>query len=267
MRLVSLCPSLTELVFDLGRGEALVGRTKFCVHPAGAVARVETVGGTKNPKVDRIIALAPDLVLMNEEENRREDADQLAAAGLTIHASMPRTADDTATMVRSIGAAIASLAPSQEEARRTTDRAEEVARQIEAEARRVRATAASRPSVRFAYLIWRGPWMVVGRDTFVDGLLSLAGGTNAFADRDDRYPTVTADEIRTASPDVVLLATEPFPFQDRHVDELVTATGVPRERFRIVDGELLSWHGSRTPRGIAYAGDLMTSIDPAGISR
>jgi iron complex transport system substrate-binding protein len=267
MRVVSLCPSLTELVFDLGRGDALVGRTKFCIHPEGAVERVEKVGGTKNPKVDRIIALAPDLVLMNEEENRREDADRLAAAGLTIHASMPRTAEDTAAMVRSIGAAIAVREPTPEETRLTTSRTESIAQLIEDAARRVGAEAADRRPVRFAYLIWRDPWMVVGRDTFVDGLLSLAGGQNVFGDRGDRYPTVTAEEIRAASPDVVLLSTEPFPFQDRHVQELAAATGVPRERFRIVDGELLSWHGSRTPRGIEYAGALMTSIHPAGISR
>src|ERR671914_2210003 len=106
MRLVSLCPSLTELVFDLGRGDDLVGRTKFCVHPAGRVERIESVGGTKNPKVARIVELAPDLVLLNEEENRREDADALAAAGVRCHVSFPRDAPETATMVRSIAAAL-----------------------------------------------------------------------------------------------------------------------------------------------------------------
>src|SRR3712207_821033 len=106
MRLVSLCPSLTELVFDLGRGDDLVGRTKFCVHPAGRVGRVESVGGTKNPKVARIVELAPALVLLNEEENRREDGEALAAAGVRCHVSFPRGVDDTARMVREIGAAL-----------------------------------------------------------------------------------------------------------------------------------------------------------------
>src|ERR671929_132415 len=104
MRIVSLCPSLTELVFDLGRGDDLVGRTKFCVHPAGRVDRVESVGGTKNPKVARIVELAPDMVLLNEEENRREDAEALAAAGVRCHVSFPRDAASTARMVRDIGA-------------------------------------------------------------------------------------------------------------------------------------------------------------------
>src|SRR5688500_9012865 len=103
MRIVSLCPSLTELVFDLGLGDQLVGRTKFCVHPEGFVDAIEKVGGTKNPKVERIIELAPDLVLLNEEENRREDADLLAAAGIRCHVSFPKDSADTAAMVRSIG--------------------------------------------------------------------------------------------------------------------------------------------------------------------
>src|ERR671932_1673308 len=106
MRVVSLCPSLTELVFDLGRGDTLVGRTKFCVHPADRVAAVPSVGGTKNPKIERVVALAPDLVLLNEEENRREDAEALRAAGIACHVSFPKTAPETADMVRSIGDAL-----------------------------------------------------------------------------------------------------------------------------------------------------------------
>src|SRR5919107_3984812 len=160
MRVVSLCPSLTELVFDLGRGDTLVGRTKFCVHPADRVAAVPSVGGTKNPKIDRIVALAPDLVLLNEEENRREDAEALEAAGIRCHVSFPRNALDTAEMVRSIGAAVHADAE-----------AERIARDIEARHGRVVAAASGREAVRFAYLIWRDPLMVVGADTFVSALL------------------------------------------------------------------------------------------------
>jgi iron complex transport system substrate-binding protein len=242
MRLISLCPSLTELVFDLGRGDDLIGRTKFCVHPADRVGPVEKVGGTKNPKIARIVELAPDLVLMNEEENRREDADALRAAGIHIHASMPRNAADTAAMVRSIGAAI----------ERRED-AERIAADIEARSARVRATAAGLPNVTFAYLIWREPLMAANGDTFVDALLSEAGGRNVFGTWAERYPTIAAKELVSENPQVVLLSTEPFPFAERHAEELAGVTGIPRDRFAIVDGELLSWHGSRTPRGIDYA--------------
>ena len=242
MRIVSLCPSLTELVFDLGAGDELVGRTKFCVHPAGAVERVESVGGTKNPKIARVVELAPDLVLMNEEENRREDAEALAAAGVRCHTSLPRDAAGTAEMVRSIGRALGRL-----------DAAERIARDVESRSARVREAARGLPPVRFAYLIWRKPWMSLNDDTFVSALLGQAGGANVFAGRTDRYPAVTAEDLSAASPDLVLLSTEPFPFKPQHADELATLTGLPRERFRIVDGELLSWHGSRTPAGVDYA--------------
>ena len=242
MRIVSLCPSLTELVFDLGHGDALVGRTKFCVHPADRVDRVEKVGGTKNPKIDRIIALAPDLVLLNEEENRREDAEALEAAGIRCHVSFPRTAPETAGMVRSIAAAI--------DAR---DDGERIARDIESRHQRVVDTAVGREAARFAYLIWREPWMAVNGDTFVSALLTDAGGHNVFASHTDRYPTITPGELGAADPNVVLLSTEPFPFKSSHADELAELSGLPRERFQIVDGEMLSWHGSRTPAGIDYA--------------
>jgi ABC-type Fe3+-hydroxamate transport system substrate-binding protein len=242
MRIVSLCPSLTELVFDLGRGAELVGRTKFCVHPEGRVGAVEKVGGTKNPKIDRIVALAPDLVLLNEEENRREDAEALAAAGIATHVSFPRNVLETAGMVRSVAAAL--------DARREGER---IARDIETRHHRVVRTAADYPPVTFAYLIWREPLMTVNADTFVSALLADAGGRNVFAHESERYPTITADALGEADPDVVLLSTEPFPFRPSHAEEIAAATGIPRERFAIVDGELLSWHGSRTPAGIDYA--------------
>jgi iron complex transport system substrate-binding protein len=248
MRIVSLCPSLTELVFDLGRGPELVGITDYCVHPRPSVEAVEKVGGTKTPKVDRIVALAPDVVLLNEEENRREDADMLAGAGVRCCTTFPRDVPGTAEMVRVIGRELGR-----------DEEAERIARDIEARAERVRRDARGLPAVRWAYLIWRKPYMSVNRDTFVDALLSLAGGVNVFAGRSERYPVVTADELRTAAPEVVFLCTEPFPFKDEHADELALATGLPRARFAIADGEYLSWHGSRTPAGIDYAESLIHS--------
>jgi ABC-type Fe3+-hydroxamate transport system substrate-binding protein len=235
-------------VFDLGLGDNLVGRTKFCVHPEGKVDAVEKVGGTKNPKLDRIIELEPDLVLLNQEENRREDAEALESAGITCHVSFPRTALDTAAMVRSVAEAV-----------RAPREGELIARDIEARHARVAKAASGRPPVSYAYLIWRDPWMTLNADTFVSALLGDAGGRNVFASRTDRYPTISDDDLRVANPDVVLLSTEPFPFKDAHADELSAASGIPRERVRIVDGELLSWHGSRTPAGIDYAEDVIVS--------
>ena len=248
MRIISLCPSLTELVFDLGRGDDLVARTKFCVHPEGLVDAIEKVGGTKNPKIVRIVELAPDLVLLNEEENRREDWEALAAAGIRCHTSFPRTSDDTAAMVRSIAAAIDR-----------PEAGERIASGIERASADVRARVAGRAPVSFAYLIWREPWMAVNGDTFVDAMLTQAGGGNVFGGHADRYPTIDLDELRSADPDVVLLSTEPFPFGEKHNEELVNRTGIERDRFRVVDGELLSWHGSRTARGVEYAADVIAA--------
>ncbi len=246
MRIVSLCPSLTELVFDLGRGPELVGITEYCVHPAEGVARVEKVGGTKNPDVKRIVELRPDLVLLNEEENRREDAEELARARIRCHASLPRDAQETAAMVRSIGEALS-----------TPERAEAIAVEIERSAAGVRDEARGLARVPFAYLIWRKPWMSVNGDTYASALLELAGGENVFGRESARYPEVTTGGLAAAKSARVFLCTEPFGFLPRHADELARETGIARERFVIADGEFLSWHGSRTPRGIEYAAGLI----------
>lgn len=248
VRIVSLCPSITELLFEIGAGEELVGRTRFCIHPAGRVDAVEKVGGTKNPKIARIIELAPDVVFVNEEENRMEDARTLEMAGVAVHASFPRTARDTAAMVRSIGDAVGRGVA-----------ATLIAQDIEARAARVERAARGRHPVRFAYLIWREPWMSVSADTYVSALLALPGGVNVFADAAERYPEITAQQLSGAHPDLVLLSSEPFPFRERHIMELVSLTGLPRDRFVLVDGELLSWHGSRTPRGIDYAEQVISN--------
>ncbi len=246
MRIVSLCPSLTELVFDLGAGDLLVGRTRFCVHPAGRVEGVERVGGTKNPKVERIVELAPDLVLMNEEENRIEDAHALRGAGLRVHASMPTAIGEVTTVIRDIGALLEREVV-----------AEELAARIEERAARIGSEASRRPAVRFAYVIWTEPWMVAGRGTYVSGLLTGAGGENVFTGP-DRYPATTIDELRERHPDLVLLSTEPFPFREQHAADLAAALGIAATRVRVVDGELLSWHGSRTLAGLAYAKGVLS---------
>lgn len=248
MRIVSLCPSLTELVFDLGRGAELVGITEFCVHPRDGVSRIEKVGGTKTPDVARIRTLAPDVVLMNSEENRREDAEAMRAAGIDCHVTMPRDCAETAAMVRSIGGRIGRARE-----------AEAIARDIERRTERVRSAARGQSVVPFAYLIWRKPWMSVNADTFASALLSQAGGRNVFADEAPRYPEITVERLRAAAPDAVFLCTEPFPFQEKHIDELAAATGLARECFVIADGEFLSWHGSRTPAGIDYAEALVSA--------
>ncbi|MEK6255676.1 MAG: helical backbone metal receptor, partial [Gemmatimonadales bacterium] len=178
-----------------------------------------------------------------------EDAGALEAAGLACHVSFPRTAIETAEMVRSIGEAV-----------RRPAEAEAIARAIDDAARRAREESEGKPNVRYAYLIWREPLMSVSADTFISDLLRLAGGQNAFADRPKRYPVVEARDLAAAGLHAVLLSTEPFPFQEKHIAEVSRQTGLAPEIFHIVDGEMLSWHGSRTPAGIKYAAEVVGRI-------
>lgn len=248
MRLVSLCPSLTDSLFALGVGTQVVGRTKFCVRPADGVASVERVGGTKNPQIDRIVALAPDLVLMNEEENRREDAEALAARGLRVLNTFARDVAGAAAALVTIGDAVGAGAAARQWARAIETRAAQV---------RARAASAGRPRVRFVYLIWQQPWMAVAPGTYIDDLLTLAGGENVVTAREPRYPEVNVAQLAAA--DRVLLSSEPFPFAARHLQATSAATGLAPERFQLVDGELLSWHGTRTLAGLDYAASLFAS--------
>jgi iron complex transport system substrate-binding protein len=237
VRLVSLCPSLTDSVFGLGRGEHLVGRTKFCVQPKGLVDAIERVGGTKNPKIDRIAELAPDLVLMNEEENRKEDADALAQAGIRVLSTFARDVRGARDSLITLGRALHAVAA-----------AKKLTKAIDARLAELRARTSDR-RVRFAYLIWREPLMAVGPDTYVHSLLESAGGVNIV--HGDRYPEI--DLATLAAADKILLSSEPFPFADKHRQELIAATDLPADRFALVDGELLSWHGRKTLEGLAYA--------------
>ena len=205
------------------------------------------VGGTKDPQVEQIAALVPDLVLMNGEENRREDYQALKGQRLTCHSTMPRTIQETAEMVRSIGAVLACV-----------ERAEEIAIEIERRAEAAQAAASEREPVSFAYLIWRDPLMSVNQDTFASDLLSNAGGVNVFAGKDERYPEVRMEELRAASPDKLFLCTEPFPFKSKDAVDLSVELDLPLEQIYIADGEYLSWHGSRTPAGIDYAASLLS---------
>ncbi|QDU84229.1 corrinoid ABC transporter substrate-binding protein [Planctomycetes bacterium Pla163] len=253
MRIVSLCPSLTELVFRLGRGGWLVGVTKFCVEPADEVARLEKVGGTKDPRVERIVELAPDLVLLNREENRAEDAAQLEAAGVRLHTSLPRDVEGARALVAELGALLG----------RDTVAATLCAEIDDACAALDREVRARRP-ITFCYLIWRRPTMAADAGSYLSALLERAGGVNvlAAANADAAgYPTLEATDLARLDPERVLLSSEPFPFAAKHADELAEATGLPRERFVLVDGRELSWHGSRTATGLLEARRVLALED------
>lgn len=239
-RIVSLVPSHTETLFALGLGERVVGVTDYCVHPADRVSGVPKVGGTKNPSLERIRSLEPDLVLANREENRRRDVERLEASGLPVFVSYARSVREGADDIGLLG--------------RIGDReseAEQILSGIEAAWQRARERVREpRPGV--AALIWKHPFMAVGPDTFAHDLICEAGGRNVFGDADKRYPRVHEVELEAAAPDVVLLPTEPYAFGPRDRDELL-AFDLPaahERRVHVIEGELLSWYGPRIARAL-----------------
>lgn len=249
-RIVSLVPSLTETLFAIGAGPRVVAVTRYCEEPAADVARVPKVGGTKNPDLRAIADLAPDVVVMNAEENRREDFEALAAAGLSVFVTEPKTILDG---IRSI-AQLGELA----------GRPEGAALAAEQE-RRVRATLAQvegRRPVRYFCPIWRKPWMAFNSDTYAHDMLRAAGGVNVCGSDPGRYPTVTLDAIANAAPEVVLLPDEPYRFteKDRSALEPLAATPALRaDRVHFVDGKALSWYGPRIADGLERFADLFAS--------
>ena len=229
-RIVSLIPSTTELLCDLGLADALVGVTVYCVEPRAVVRTKAKIGGEKNPDVGAIVALAPDLVIANIEENLREHVDALRAASVPVWVTYPRTVDDTVAFIREVGVVTGTVA-----------RAEALAGEIEALAARVRAAAARRPASTVFYPIWREPYMTINRDTYIHDVLRTVGATNVFGERPERYPTVTLDEVAARRPDVIVLPDEPFRFRRVHVKDFDGCGGT----VHLMDGKLFSWHGSR----------------------
>lgn len=206
-RIVSLVPSVTELICDLGAAERLVGVTRFCTEPAAVVAGLPRVGGTKTADCAAIAALRPDLVVMNSEENDRGHFAALEAAGLEIFVSFPTTVAAAARSIERLGRALgAALA------------AGRLARHIETTAARLRRNPPA--TVRIFCPIWRKPWMSFNADTYCHDLLAVAGGTNVCAGATERYPVVDLAAIRIADPEVVLLPDEPYPFAARHLERL-----------------------------------------------
>lgn len=225
-RLVSLVPSQTELLADLGLDDAVVGLTRFCVRPEGWKARKVIVGGTKQVDVARIAALQPDLILANREENTAGMVAALEALA-PVFVTDVKTLADALAMIRAVGrlTGVPSIAG-------------DLARQIEAGF----AALPPFPPCRAAYLIWREPFMVAGGDTFIHDMMARAGFVNAFGDV-PRYPAVTLDDLRDRAVEAVLLSSEPYPFGPGHAVEVEKA--LPGVRVRLVDGEAFSWYGSR----------------------
>jgi ABC-type Fe3+-hydroxamate transport system substrate-binding protein len=241
VRIVSLVPSLTELVCDLGLADRLVGRTGFCVHPRDALRRVPKLGGTKDVDLARLRALAPTHVLLNIDENERQTADALAQFVPHLIVTHPLDPLDNPSLYRLIGGIFDREA--QAEAL--------CARLLETHAALVRAACAW-PRRRVLYLIWKDPWMTIARDTYISRTLALAGWDTEPAEAAARYPEVQLDSALLREVDVVLLASEPYRFRERDVAALRALPECRGKELTLIDAEMTSWYGSRAIAGMEY---------------
>ena len=241
-RIISLVPSQTELLFSLGLDKEVVGITKFCVHPESWFRTKTRVGGTKQLHIDRIKQLQPDLIIANKEENGREQIEELAKE-FPVWISDVNNVQGALEMVQAVG--ILTGRPRE---------AGDLITQI-----KTVFTQAQPPETRLktAYLIWKDPYMTIGGDTFINDMLDHAGFTNIFADR-LRYPELSLNELRELDCELLLLSSEPYPFKQKHVEEL--QLHLPGTRIILVDGEIFSWYGSRLLRAREYFQKLRQQI-------
>lgn len=282
-RVVSLVPSITESLFDLELGDRLIGVTDYCVFPAEGTTGLPKMGGTKNPDIAQIVALRPDLVMMNSEENRKADADALRAAGIPIWASEPRTVRDALDLLWLIMDVF--------EGASMVHRVRQIEIMYETTLRYMVEAEGAQPVRTFAP-IWREPWMTFNRHTYTHDLLRTCGAANVFADRerdfplaadlgesaslakddprrlgrDTRYPRVTLEEIADAQPELVLLPSEPFAFDEVDAARFhqLDIPAAHNSHIYLIEGSLLTWHGTR----LAYAlRDLPPVIEAVRMSR
>lgn len=242
LRIISLVPSQTELLFTLGLEKEVCGITKFCIHPNSWFRSKTRVGGTKNVNLAAIDNLQPDLIIANKEENEKEQIESLAGR-YPVWVSDISTYADALQMIGQIGQITGR-----------SEAASALVTQIEEGFRLLRPLV---PSRKVVYLIWNEPLMTVGHDSFIHSMLQCCGLVNCFDDR-SRYPALTREELVAASPDYLLLSSEPFPFKEKHLAEF--RQWLPHTQVLLVDGEYFSWYGSRLAAAPSYFSTLLQQM-------
>jgi len=242
-RIVSLVPSQTELLHDLGLEEEVIGITKFCVHPQHWFRSKTRIGGTKKLHTDIIRRLQPDLIIANKEENVREQVEELARE-FPVHTTDVWDLDSSLQMIRDVG----TLTGRPEQANSIANRIRHAFDELE------KNVSSTLPA---AYLIWKDPYMTIGHDTFIHDMMNRCGFENVFANR-SRYPSITLPELQTANCKLLLLSSEPYPFKQKHIEELQAL--LPGKKILLADGEMFSWYGSRLLHAPAYFAHLRKMV-------
>lgn len=231
-RIVSLVPSQTELLFDLGLRDEVVGITKFCVHPNEWFRTKQRIGGTKQLHIDKIRELEPDLIIANKEENNREDIEELEEE-FPVWVSDVKTLEDARKLIKDIGNLVSQR-----------ENAVALLKEFDTQFQKLKSLGTS--DKRAIYLIWSNPNMIAGSDTFISSMLNAVELENAI--KEERYPELDSCDYET--PDLVLLSSEPFPFKEKHIEEF--RQRFPEADVKIVDGEMFSWYGSRLLKAPDY---------------
>jgi ABC-type Fe3+-hydroxamate transport system substrate-binding protein len=241
-RIVSLVPSITELLFHLGLGDRVVGITKFCIHPAAWFGTKERIGGTKNVNLEKVLALKPDLIIANKEENVKEQVEALAET-IPVYTSDINNLEAALQMIAAIG--------------KLTHKAKQAQSIIDKIEKKFDSLTKLPISKKVIYLIWRNPYITIGGDTFIHDMFSKIGLVNCY-EKEKRYPTITTDALKKKQPDLIFLSSEPYPFKEKHIAELQRL--LPTVKIILVDGELFSWYGSKLITSPQYFKKLVKKI-------
>jgi ABC-type Fe3+-hydroxamate transport system substrate-binding protein len=232
-RIISIVPGITDILYALDLENEIVGRTRYCIYPKDKVKQAKTVGGTKRIKMDQIRELEPDLIVSEKEENTKEIVAQLEKE-FPVYVCEVQTLDDTFNIIEDLG--------------KVTDR-QKVSEKLQSEIRKAIQSLPSVHGKKFAYVIWQNPYMVAGSDTYITSLMEKMGFINAFAGYEGRYPEVSEDDFRNEDLDFIFLATEPFPFQEKHIQHFSEL--FPDVEVRSLDGEMF-WNGPRIIEASSY---------------
>jgi ABC-type Fe3+-hydroxamate transport system substrate-binding protein len=239
-RVVSLVPSQTEFLYDLGLKDKIVAQTVFCIHPKSHFKKATKIGGTKKIRYDELDELQPDLIICNKEENNEEIVETLSKK-YPVWVSDIKNIDDAFYMMRSLAELFDAKSQCDELIKRIT---------MSLNQKKVRH------QYNCVYLIWRNPYMSVGYDTFINHMLQRSGFNNLINVK--RYPELSSEELQALNPEVVLLSSEPYPFKEKHIEELKTL--LPNSKILMVDGELFSWYGSRLLNSQPYFNELQRQL-------
>lgn len=256
MRIVSLVPSITETLCDLELQENIVGRTKFCVSPKSLYPKVPTIGGTKDVNIEKIVSLKPTHILMNKEENTQacrttlQEHPQLK--NVIFYESFPKNIYDSIDMVEHLG----QLFKKQNIVQQWKTQVEQLLTQCLNFKLSKKINSEKHFISTYAYFIWRNPWMVAGQNTYIAEMLKLVGFENVIQTGEhllERYPSVEPTDPRLFKASHLFFSSEPFPFKQRHINEFISLNkNLLNEKCRLVDGQLLSWYGTRSLAGLKY---------------